>query len=108
LADLLGSLQVLSQWTPQMTAQGMMLDIEAIARTIAKYKDLPELHDALILNQDPQQLAKLMGPREGTPPMENPGIHRYERTSRSDGAGQEQELLRMFGRGQENAEAQAA
>ena len=110
LADYMGALQLLGQWTPQMNAQGMMLDIEAIIRTIAKYKDLPELYDGIIMNQDPDRMAQLLGPREGKTPMEaqNQGPKRYIRESVSDGSGEQQELLRMFGRGQQDQEVVAA
>ena len=99
LADFLGALQILERWTPQMAAQGMMFDMEGIVRTIAKYKDLPELYDAMILNQDPEELSKLLGSRPGQTPMDAApgGTTRHIRQSVSDGAGEAQELLRMFG-----------
>ena len=104
LADFLGALQLLERWTPQMAAQGMMFDMEGIVRTIAKFKDIPELYDGMILNQDPEQLAKLLGPRSGQAPMDAaPGsTTRHIRESRGDGSGEAQELLRMFGQGQQD------
>jgi hypothetical protein len=110
LADFLGALQILQQWGPQMAAQGIMLDMEAIVRTIADYRDLPELYDGLILNQDPDRLAQLLGPREGKTPMDamSQGPKRYIRESTSDGAGAEQEMMRMFGRGQQEQVVGAA
>jgi len=107
---MLGALQLLQQFGPQMAAQGIMVDVEAIVRTIAKYKDLPELYDSLILNQDPERLAQLLGPREGRTPMDaqNQGPKRYIRESTSDGAGAEQEMMRMFGRGQQDRTVSAA
>jgi len=110
LADLLGALQILQQFGPQMMAQGIMVDVESVVRTIAKYKDLPELYDSLILNQDPERLAQLLGPREGRTPMDaqNQGPKRYIRESTSDGAGAEQEMMRMFGRGQQDQVVSAA
>lgn len=105
LADFLGALQVLGQWSPQMAAQGMMLDMDAIFRIIAKYKDLPELHEAVITNQDPQRLSELMGSRAGQAPTSAMGKPNgnYTRRSESDGAGENLELLRMMGNGQNQA-----
>jgi hypothetical protein len=99
LADVLQSLQVLMSMQPHMMAQGMTIDVEAIARLLAKYKDIPELYDALILNQSPDQLSKLLGPREGKAPgeaMGGPQPRHYIRESRSDGAAENVELLRMM------------
>jgi len=109
LADFLGSLQLLNQYAPMMAAQGISLDMEAIAVTIAAYKDLPELYDALILNQDPEELSRLMGARPGETPMNamKPQGH-YVREDRNSGAGEMQELMRMFGRPQPLQEAMAA
>jgi hypothetical protein len=109
LADLLGSLQVLGGYMPMMMAQGISIDMEAVVRTIAQYRDLPELYDVLILNQDPQRLMQLLGPKQGQTPMEgmNKPNGQYTRTSESDGSGESMELLRMFGKGQDNQMAEA-
>lgn len=108
LADFLGALQMLQAWRPDMAAQGMSIDMEAVFKTIAKYKDLPELYDSVILNQDPEDLAKLMGPREGQTPMDAGGPKRYIRESRSDGAGEKQELMRMMSQGGRDKEMSVA
>jgi hypothetical protein len=112
LADLLGSLQVLGGYMPMMMAQGISVDMEAVVRTIAQYRDLPELYDVLILNQDPENLMKLLGPRQGTTPMDQFGGNKpngmYTRRSESDGAGESMELLRSFGKNQDQYEAAAA
>ncbi|OHB78223.1 MAG: hypothetical protein A2W31_17365 [Planctomycetes bacterium RBG_16_64_10] len=109
LADYLGAVQIIGQFAPMMAAQGITMDVEAIVRTIAKYRDLPELYDTLILNQDPERLAALFGPRSGKEPMRamgNTGPRRYIRESRSDGAAEGVELLRMMGqRGNQTTEA---
>lgn len=107
LADFLGALQVLGQYVPMMAAQGISFDMESIARTIATYKDLPELYDAMIMNQDPQELSRLLGPRPGDTPMNmlNKPQGRYVREDRNSGAGEMQELMRMFGR---NGQAETA
>ena len=72
-------------------------------RTIAKAKNLPELYDVLVLNQDPQRLSELMGVRGQSsgqnPPMNKPNGN-YKRTSESDGSGAEMEYARMMGRNQ--------
>ena len=113
LADLLGSLQVLGGYMPMMMAQGISIDVEAVVRTLAQYRDLPELYDCLILNQDPQRLMQLVGPRNGTAPMDSFGQAgkpngNYTRRSESDGSGENMELLRSFGRGQQSSMEAAA
>jgi hypothetical protein len=110
LADLLGALQIMQTFGEQAMAQGIMIDVEAVVRTIAKYKNLPELYDVLILNQDPEKLQQLLGPRssggQGAPDTGAP--KRYIRESKSDGAGAEQEIMRMFGRGGQNSQVMVA
>ena len=113
LADLLGSLQVLGEYMPMMMAQGMSIDMEGVVRTIAQYRDLPELYDVLILNQDPERLQQLLGPKEGATPMQQFGGQNkpngnYTRRSESDGAGENMELLRSFGRNPQSQFAEAA
>jgi len=108
LADYLGALQLLQAWRPDMAAQGMSIDMESVFRTIAKYKDLPELYDSVILNQNPEELAKLLDPREGQTPMDAAGPKRYIRESVSDGSGEQQELLRMMGQGSKENEVSVA
>lgn len=108
LADYLGALQMMEAWRPDMAAQGMSIDVESVFRTIAKYKDLPELYDSMILNQDPEELAKLLGPRSGQTPMDSGMPKRYIRESVSDGSGEQQELMRMMGRGGQEREVSAA
>lgn len=98
LADLLGALQIIMGMGDMMVAQGISVDVEAVVRTIAKYKDLPELYDVLILNQEPERLRQLLGSRDGTDPIGGDSPKKYIRESRSDGAGQEMEIMRMFGR----------
>ena len=108
LADLLGSLQVLGGYMPMMMAQGISIDMEAVVRTIAQYRDLPELYDVLILNQNPDRLLQLLGPKAGATPMDQMGGQpgkpngNYTRRSESDGSGMQMEMMRAFGRGQEN------
>lgn len=108
LADFLGALQLLQAWRPDMAAQGMSIDMESVFKTIAKYKDLPELYDAIILNQEPDELAKLLGPREGQTPIDSGMPKRYIRESVSDGAGEQQEIMRMMSQGGQEREVSAA
>lgn len=108
LADVLQSLQVLMSMQPHMMAQGMTIDVESIARLLAKAKNIPELYDSLILNQSPEQLSKLLGPHEGKTPGEAMGgaqPRHYIRESRSDGAAENVELLRMMQGSGKGAEA---
>lgn len=108
LADFLGVLQVLERWKPDMAAQGIMLDMEAIVRTIAKYKDLPETYDALILNEDPERLTRLFSRRGKTPTSQSNGNPGHSiRQSISSGAGEAQELMRMFGQQPQQSEVAA-
>ncbi len=111
LADYLGVLQILERWKPDMAAQGITMDMEAIIRTIAKYKDLPEMYDGLILNQDPERLAQLLGSRGGQTPtsqVDSGTPRRYIRESENSGAGEFQEMMRMFGRQQGGQQEAAA
>lgn len=99
LADFLGVLQILERWKPDMAAQGMMFDMEAIVRTIARYKDLPEMYDALILNEDPERLAQLFGRAGRTPTAQSDaGTPRRAGESQNSGAGEFQEIMRTLGR----------
>ena len=109
LADLLGALQILMGMQQQLAAQGISLDGEAVVRTIAKYKNLPELYDILILNQEPEKLMELLGPRTQSQPVDpmKPNGN-YRRESVSDGSGENIELLRMMGRGNQQKEMQVA
>src|SRR3990172_5860327 len=45
LADVLGALQIIQGMGDQAAAQGVSIDVEAVVRTVAKYKNLPELYD---------------------------------------------------------------
>lgn len=107
LADLLGALQIMMGMGDQMMAQGITIDIEAVARAVAKYKNLPELYDVLILNQDPMKLAELLGPRRpgatGGSTAGKPN-GRYTRESESDGSGEAVEIIRSMGRRQNEAQ----
>lgn len=108
LADLLGAVQLFMGMADQMVAQGISLDVEAIVRTVAKYKNLPELYDCLVLNQDPAQLQQLLGQRSGTNPVDASKPNgRYTRTSESDGTGEAMEMMRAMG-GSKETEISAA
>jgi ABC-type phosphonate transport system ATPase subunit len=110
LADLLGALQIVMGMMDQAMAQGITIDVEAVVRTMAKYKNMPELYDCLILNQEPQKLAELLGPRGasgGGGQNPNKPNGQYTRASTSDGAGESMELLRSFGRGANQGELAA-
>lgn len=98
LADLLGGLQIVMGMMDQAVAQGITLDVEGIVRNIAKLKNMPILYDCLILNQEPERLAQLLGPRGQAQTGGNPAKPNgnYTRKSESDGAGESVELLRMF------------
>jgi len=99
LADLLGALQIVMGMGDQAAAQGIIVDVEAVVRAIAKLKNSPEVYDCLILNQDPMKLQQLLGAgRGGQPsdPMKPNG--QYTRKSESDGSGAEMEIMRMMGR----------
>jgi hypothetical protein len=103
LADLLGVLQIVQGFGQQAAAQGIMIDVEAVVRTIAKLKNLPELHDVLILNQDPMKLQELLGAGRGPQPTDpNKPQGNYTRRSESDGAGADMEIMRMMGRSGSN------
>ena len=103
LADTLGAIQIIMGMGPQAAAQGISVDVEAVVKLIGKYKNLPELYDCLILNQDPTKLQQMLGARqagsEATDPNKPNG--NYTRTSESDGSGAEMELIRAMGRKQE-------
>lgn len=103
LADVLGAVQLFQSLREEGAAQGIMLDVEAIVRTVAKAKNLPELYEVLILNQDPAKLAQLLGGGQQQRPDPNKPGGRYIRESVSDGAGADMEMMRMFGRQQEAA-----
>jgi len=109
LADLLGALQIIQGMGDQAAVQGISIDVEAVVRTVAKYKDLPELYDVLILNQDPERLQQLLGPRSpgGTSDPNKPNGN-YTRRSESDGSGAEMEVMRAFGRGSQQNEIMVA
>jgi hypothetical protein len=103
LADGLGALQLLMNFQGQMVAQGITLDFEAVLRDIAKAKNNHMLPDWFILNQDPEKLAKLMGPRLDSQPVDTAKPNgNYRRTSESDGAGAEMEAIRAIGKGRQN------
>lgn len=104
LADLLGAHQILMGMVDVLASQGIAIDGEAIIRTIADLKNLPELYDWYILNQDPEKLSQLLGARGQHSPMDS-GQKRYIRRSESDGSGQQQEVMRMFGKQQNETEA---
>ena len=109
LADLLGALQILMGMQAQLAAQGISIDGEAVARTIAKYKSLPELYDVLILNQNPQELSQLLGARTNAQPVDSAKPNgNYRRESTSDGSGEAMELMRMMGKGQQSQTMQVA
>lgn len=108
LADFMGGLQIIQGFGEQAMAQGILIDVEAVARLIAKYKNLPELHDVLVLNQDPKKLAELLSPRTNASPTDPAKPNgRYKRESTSDGAGAEMEMIRAMGRGQQAQGMQA-
>lgn len=105
LADVLGALQIIQGLGDQAAAQGISIDVEAVVRTVAKYKNIPELYEVLILNQDPERLQALLGSR-GTGGQTSPTAGKpngqYTRTSESDGSGQAMETMRMMrGAGQQ-------
>ena len=103
LADVLGSLQIIMGMQGQAAAQGISIDVEAVVRTIAKYKSLPELYDVLILNQDPEELSQLLGPRTQAQPMDSQKPNgNYRRESTSDGSGAQMEMMRNIGKGNQN------
>ena len=110
LADLLGALQIMMGMMEVLAAQGISIDGEAIIRTVAKYRNLPELYDWMVLNQDPEKLSQLMsssrgqGGQQTMQNMSKPN-GRYTRQSESDGAGAAVETMRMFGRGDSQMEA---
>lgn len=108
LADVLGALQIFQTLRGEAAAQGMMIDVEAVVRTVAKAKNLPELYDVLILNQDPQRITQLLG---GTSQQNQPDPMRpygnYRRESVSDGSGEGMELMRMFNRNDNNTRVAA-
>lgn len=102
LADLLGALQIVMGMEQQAAAQGISVDVDAVVRTIAKYKALPELYDVLILNQSPEKLQSLLGSRADAAPTDPAKPNgRYRRESTSDGTGENMEMLRAMGRGQQ-------
>jgi hypothetical protein len=98
LADLLGAIQIIMGMGDQAAAQGITLDVEAVVKSIAKSRNLPELNDVLITNQDPQSLLGFLqgGNKQG--PGADASPRRYIRESRSDGSGEGQEILRSMGR----------
>ena len=61
LADLLGAIQIYMGLEGQATAQGLSMDVEKLMKIIAERRDLPELNDVLIYNQDPRELAETLG-----------------------------------------------
>ena len=100
LADMLGAIQIVMGMGQQAAAQGIMVDVEATVRAIAKLKNLPELYDVLILNQDPQKLTQLLGAGRGQQPTDPQKPNgNYTRKSESDGAGVDMEIMRMMGGG---------
>jgi len=105
-ADLLGAVQIYMGLAEQAMAQGISLDVEALMRHVAKTHNLPELYDVLILNQDPEDLQRLLGPGRGSgaQPYDGGNPKRYIRESQSDGSGENIEMMRMLGRGQQSQE----
>lgn len=99
LADLMGAVQFYGQVADQAMAQGITLDVEAVFRTIGRYRNLPELYEWFVMNQSPERLQQLLGHRSTGGQPNNGTPRRYVRESRSDGSGAEQEIMRMFGRG---------
>lgn len=103
LADVMGGLQFYMQFAEQAMAQGVMVDVDGLMKLIASYRNLPELNDILIRNQDPAELAQFMGGGSGGQNKnQSSGPRRYIRESKSDGAGEDIEMLRNMGRGQQN------
>jgi len=99
LADLLASVQIYMGLEGQATAQGLSMDVEKLMKLIAKRRDLPELNDVLIYNQDPRELAELAGGRGERQPGSNGEPRRYIRESVSDGSGERQALINALGQG---------
>jgi len=111
LADVLGALQIIQGLGDQAAAQGISIDVESVVRTIAKYKNLPELYDVLILNQDPERLQQLLGSRgaggQASPTAGKPN-GQYTRTSESDGSGENVAMMNMMKRAGQSNEMVAA
>lgn len=105
LADLLGGLQIVMGMMDQAMLQGISLDVDGIVRQIGKLKNIPELYDCLILNQEPERIYAMLGPRTGSSQSaQNPAKPngQYTRRSESDGSGADVETMRMFGRAPQN------
>lgn len=109
LADLLGALQIMMGLRDDMVAQGITVDAHGVFRSIAKLKNLPDLYEWFVLNQDPQQLQQLLGQKSSPDPVDSMKPQgRYVRESRNDGSGKDMELLRMFGRNGQSQEVGVA
>lgn len=102
LADYLAVVDyVNSRLRTDMAAQGVGFDVAAVLKNITNMKNEPMLNETFIYNQEPAELAALMGPRTTSADDHQP--HRYVRESISSGQGQEQEMMRMFRAGTEAA-----
>lgn len=99
LADCLGALEIYERLAGQAAAQGMSLDVQSVMDTVIKYRNLPEVNDWLIRNQDPQELSGLLGGQGDSKPK-SASPRRYIRESRSDGAGRDMEMMRNLGANQ--------
>lgn len=107
LADIMGTIQFVQGMADQAAMQGISIDVEAVIRTIAKYRNLPEVYDILRMNQDPAEMQALLGNRAAGGSVTDGSPKRYIRESRSDGSGKDQEVMRMFGRTPANQEVAA-
>lgn len=91
LADLLAAVQVIQSMKEEATSQGITLDVGYLVQQMAALRHLPELKEAFVMNQDPEDLLKFMG--GGGQPIDASSPRRYERHSTSDGAGKDMSVM---------------